>query len=425
MRKFLVFAIALLFGVESFAQISNSSFENWYSDSTTFSFAPFIPLDTFPFTSPVYWMCSNSITMSGGLHHSQFADSTASSFAGNKALHLRTDTIYIDAASLYLIIPGFVLNGNFTLHLSDVLNGSGGLNPTSISGAGVPFTAKPKAFGFHLKYLPVVDDSCLVWAVLKKGNLKVAEARFNTTQTFNSYTYFEKDFTYFSCENPDTLVILFSSSNPNFTTLGSGSTGLNRGSELFVDSVQLVDFANGHNFSPIALRDVTFTIWNNSKTIDVLANDSDCENDSLTVSITTNPLHGTATVNASKQIVYTPDVNYSGKDSLQYSLSDGHSVSLAMVEISVFSTSGVNELAENNFSVFPNPAASTVTIQSSENTNYSVRLLNTNGELLKEITATENSVSVNTNELSNGIYLLKISSAQNHISITKHIAVVH
>lgn len=425
MKNILSLLFISLFALNSSSQISNSSFENWYSDSTTFSFAPFIPLDTFPFSSPVDWTCSNSITMSGGLHHSQFADSTASSFAGSKALYLRTDTIYIDAASIYLVIPGFVLNGNFTLHLSDVLNGNGGLNPATISGAGVPFTAKPKALGFHLKYFPVVDDSCLIWAILKKGNLKIAEARFNTTQTFNSYTYFEKDFTYFSCENPDTLVILLSSSNPNFTTLGSGSTGLQRGSELFIDSVQLVDFANGHNFSPIALRDVAFTIWNNTKTIDVLANDSDCENDSLTVTVTTNPVHGTAIINLSKQIVYTPDVNYSGKDSLQYSLNDGHSMATVTVEISIFNTSGVDELTGNNFSIFPNPASSLLTVKSTTVDGFRFQLVNLQGQLVKEISSTDNVVVLNTEDLSNGIYLVKILSPQKNSVLTKRIAILH
>ena len=237
MKKNLLLALVSFFVLKISAQISNSSFENWYSDTASFSFAPFVPLDTFYFTSPIDWTCSNSITMSAGLHHSQFADSSANAFAGSKALYLRTDTIYIDAASIYLVIPGFLLNGNFTLHLSDVLNSSGGLNPATISGAGVPFITQVKGIGFHMKYFPVPNDSCLIWAVLKKNDHVVAEARFNSAQTFSNYTYLEKDFTYYTCETPDTMVVLISSSNPNFTTLGSGSTGLIRGSEMYFDSI--------------------------------------------------------------------------------------------------------------------------------------------------------------------------------------------
>ncbi|HWB63363.1 MAG TPA: hypothetical protein VG603_07635, partial [Chitinophagales bacterium] len=139
MKKIFTASLLILCVVFTNAQLSNSSFENWYSSTDTFSFVPFIPLDTFPYTAPVDWTCSNSITMSPGLHSTQLADSSAMAYSGNKSLYLRTDSIYIDAAGLYLTIPGFVVNGNFPLHISDLFGGNG-LNPTNLEGAGVPFS---------------------------------------------------------------------------------------------------------------------------------------------------------------------------------------------------------------------------------------------------------------------------------------------
>ena len=164
--------------------------------------------------------------------------------------------------------------------------------------------------------------------------------------------------------------------------------------------------------------------WNTTKTIDILANDSDCENDSLTVSITTNPLHGTASINASRQLVYTPNTNYSGKDSLQYSLNDGHSTSVTSVVISIFSTSGVDELSENNFSVFPNPASSFLTVQTTINASYYIQVINLSGEVIEEVKAIKNATVLNAQPWSNGIYMLRFYSPENHFSFTKKIAVV-
>ncbi|MDR2467269.1 MAG: FG-GAP-like repeat-containing protein [Prevotellaceae bacterium] len=62
------------------------------------------------------------------------------------------------------------------------------------------------------------------------------------------------------------------------------------------------------------------------KTAAVLANDAyGCATNLLTVLIVGHPHHGTATVNASKEIVYTPnDPGYTGRDSVMYTISCGN-----------------------------------------------------------------------------------------------------
>ncbi len=59
------------------------------------------------------------------------------------------------------------------------------------------------------------------------------------------------------------------------------------------------------------------------KQFKVLANDSDPEGSSLTLPvITVQPKKGTATVDASGNIVYTPDPNFYGLDSLIYQVGE-------------------------------------------------------------------------------------------------------
>ena len=59
-------------------------------------------------------------------------------------------------------------------------------------------------------------------------------------------------------------------------------------------------------------------------TVGVLANDTDVDGDSLTVTGATNGTHGTTAANANNTITYTPAANYFGPDTFTYTISDGH-----------------------------------------------------------------------------------------------------
>ncbi|OOC13523.1 hypothetical protein BM451_10930, partial [Dickeya dadantii] len=58
-------------------------------------------------------------------------------------------------------------------------------------------------------------------------------------------------------------------------------------------------------------------------TVNVLANDSDVDGDSLTVTAATVG-HGTVVINANGTLTYTPAANYNGSDTISYTVSDGH-----------------------------------------------------------------------------------------------------
>jgi hypothetical protein len=77
------------------------------------------------------------------------------------------------------------------------------------------------------------------------------------------------------------------------------------------------------NASPFARDDVASTGFGNSVVIDVLANDSDTDGDSLSIASVGSPAHGTASVSG-QRILYMPAPGFSGSDSFTYVVDDGH-----------------------------------------------------------------------------------------------------
>jgi subtilisin len=94
------------------------------------------------------------------------------------------------------------------------------------------------------------------------------------------------------------------------------------------------------NQPPLALADSISTPQDTPVTVGVLANDSDPDGDTLTVSALTQPLHGTAALGGGG-VRYTPAAGYVGADSFDYAVSDGNGGSAtATVSVSVTAPSG-------------------------------------------------------------------------------------
>ncbi|WP_457592166.1 Ig-like domain-containing protein [Hydrogenimonas sp.] len=77
------------------------------------------------------------------------------------------------------------------------------------------------------------------------------------------------------------------------------------------------------NRPPIAADDTAKTQLNSAITIDVLANDSDPDGDTLTIVSLTQPAHGSASISGGT-IVYTPQSGFSGTDTFSYTVGDGN-----------------------------------------------------------------------------------------------------
>ena len=80
------------------------------------------------------------------------------------------------------------------------------------------------------------------------------------------------------------------------------------------------------NDAPVAVADVKTTLEDTPLTFpaaDLVANDTDVDGDTLTVTAVTNGLKGTAVLTTGS-ITYTPTLNANGVDSFTYTISDGH-----------------------------------------------------------------------------------------------------
>ena len=78
----------------------------------------------------------------------------------------------------------------------------------------------------------------------------------------------------------------------------------------------------GHNTSPVAVDDFVTTDAGVAVVVDVLANDSDPDHDSLSLTNVSDPPNGSAQINGST-IIYTPDAGFAGNDSFTYTIEDG------------------------------------------------------------------------------------------------------
>ena len=77
------------------------------------------------------------------------------------------------------------------------------------------------------------------------------------------------------------------------------------------------------NEPPIARDDSITTLEDIPRVINIMANDTDSDGNSLTLSSYTQPRNGSVTENANGTFTYSPDLNFNGEDSFAYRISDG------------------------------------------------------------------------------------------------------
>ncbi|MBE9063540.1 S-layer family protein [cf. Phormidesmis sp. LEGE 11477] len=86
---------------------------------------------------------------------------------------------------------------------------------------------------------------------------------------------------------------------------------------------------------PTAVVDSATTNENVAVSIDVLDNDSDLDGDGLSVESVTQGSNGSVAINPDGTVTYTPDTDFSGSDSFEYTVSDGELTDTATVEVTV------------------------------------------------------------------------------------------
>ena len=110
------------------------------------------------------------------------------------------------------------------------------------------------------------------------------------------------------------------------------------------DTVGVTINITGVNEAPQAVDDAPRSFdEDTSVTIDVLVNDSDPENDDLTVTSVTRPSSGSATLESDSTITYTPRSNYSGSDSFTYRARDPGGLTSGTAATVALTIDGVND----------------------------------------------------------------------------------
>ncbi|HJO94909.1 MAG TPA: glycosyl hydrolase family 8 [Victivallales bacterium] len=102
---------------------------------------------------------------------------------------------------------------------------------------------------------------------------------------------------------------------------------------------------NSPNSPPIANNDTIITNENTPKSALVLNNDTDQDNDLLTITATTSPQYGTAEI-SSNSVLYTPNTGFKGTDLFSYSVTDGKG-GTDSAEVTVF----VNSQQQETFTI--------------------------------------------------------------------------
>jgi hypothetical protein len=137
-------------------------------------------------------------------------------------------------------------------------------------------------------------------------------------------------------------------SNSSFITINSGASGNGNGAVNFTVAPNTTGAARigtltvaGRNVTitqdaaPIANNDSATTDEDVAININVLANDTDPDGDTLNISSVTQGANGVVSVNPDKTIHYAPAQDFFGNDSFTYTISDGHGVSTATVNVTV------------------------------------------------------------------------------------------
>ena len=95
--------------------------------------------------------------------------------------------------------------------------------------------------------------------------------------------------------------------------------------------------AQGANTAPTAVDDNGATAENTAVDINVVANDTDTDGDTLSVTGVTTPTHGTAAIvpGSTTTVTYSPNAGFNGADSFDYTVSDGADTDTGTVTVAI------------------------------------------------------------------------------------------
>jgi hypothetical protein len=412
-KQLLVFVSIIATSFISNAQISNNSFEMWAPRTSTIGIPPLLPAETFTYSEPDDWSSSNQATGHSGLGNGYFAtQDTSIKYHGTSSIKMESNTVTLPVIGDFTI-PALVVTGAFTIDPLDFATGN--IDPFAVPGVGFPVTGKPSKMVGYFRYDPDGIDTCeIAVALVDSARNEVAFGILRNTGTAGAFTRFEIDFVYTSCNRPDTICLIASSSP---ITTGANSAGMD-GSTLWIDSIG-VSYTPAPNIQPIANNDTVIAYRNNPLTIStLLSNDSDCDGGTLSVASTTTPIHGTNT-NTATTVTYTPNLNYVGNDIFEYVLSDGTGgTSRAFVIVNVLNNTGIENTNDISFSIYPNPVSNNLIVDGLKN-NAPFFITDLNSKKAIEGNLNSNTNSIDVSNLQNGTYFINVNGAIKKFNVIK------
>lgn len=425
-KLLIVLTLVLVTFTTAFAQtIPNNSFETWISNTNYLKLTLTNPYtyDTTVNLIPQNWTTSDEISNGNVFGYKVLVtQNTVNPYTGTSAIQLRSDSLsallrglptgFPNPYPINFVCPGFAVCGHFPIDLSAFVSLGSSFNPALLPGAGIPVSSRYSKIGGYLKYAPVGGDTAYIIAILRKGTAVVATATFTHAGNDAGYIPFEAPFVYQNCLLPDTMVYTLSSGNPyRITGVAFGNqSGLHIGSTLLVDSIYLGDTtAYGVTYPK---NDSAHTHINVPIAIPVVVNDSACDNGMVAINGTTAPIHGGTVAISGDSVIYTPAAGFTGTDSFYYytSIGTGPSSS-ALVVVNVASWGvGINEVANNKISVYPNPATNKLQISVTNPSVSEFRIYDMLGNVMKAENFTANT-TVDISSFSNGLYIVQFTSA--------------
>lgn len=370
-----IFNLSLLFILISTlvnAQTLNQSFENWQVDTNQIAVSGEITFfDTqaqyeiddpeFSYPSPSSWSSVSQITGTesmtfDGTNNSDVILVNQSSDAQHllSSVQIETRRINIEAEvtafgntntqTFTNQAPGLLVSGEFDIDFEEfadeiLIGGSlNSLNPFTFPNTGHAIDFAPNTLKGFYKYNGVNGDSALIFTGVIKDRIIVAYgiSRLPNTTSFSPFTI---QYNYLSCETPDTIITVISSSNLDVTfgndefSINSNYTGED-GSVLLLDNLTMDTF-DFDNFPPI-LADDNFTVVSSVATeLDVTINDFSCGEGDLVPIIFESPENGSVVVLNNNFLEYTSNIDYDGNDTLSYYICSSGVCDTAQVFIQV------------------------------------------------------------------------------------------
>lgn len=211
------------------------------------------------------------------------------------------------------------------------------------------------------------------------------------------------------------------------------SVGYNYNSQndgFYIDNLKVIKQKSSENSPPVAVDDnITITTLD-AATVSVLDNDTDFENDQLSIQIVQLPVHGTATIadeeNTIINYILSEDATKEETDSLTYAVCDpSGNCDTASVYFNINLIIGINDAPDfiKSISIFPNPANKIININHIQKSGQ-ITLYNSKGQIVKTIKDVQGSTQIDAAGFSEGLYFVHFNN-QLYNGLIDKLLIVH